>query len=58
MYSERHRPDLQTIWSVARLGWRNCSHQKFTGLYLFATIWMANRVASSGVVKTDAVPSL
>ena len=34
------------------------SHQKLTGLYLFATIWMIKQVSLSGFAKTDAVPSL
>lgn len=34
------------------------AHQKFTGLYLFATIWMIKRVALLKVANTDAVPSL
>jgi hypothetical protein len=34
------------------------THQKFTGLYLFATIWRTKHVTLSGVAKTDAVPSL
>ena len=61
-YSERHRPDLQDSRKISRFDL--CSigeawaHQKFTGLYLFATIWMTKRAALSKVANTDAVPSL
>ena len=61
IYSERQRPDL---WDRCRsvdqilLVEGTRAHQKFTGLYLFATIWTIKRVALSNVANTDAVPSL
>lgn len=60
MYSDRQRPDLQRFILSSWPGkdaWLN-THQKFTGLYLFATIWMIKFVSLSGFAKTDAVPSL
>ena len=36
---------------------RREAYQKLVGLYLFATIWMMNRVLEPATGKTDATPS-
>ena len=59
MYSERQRPDLNDEYkSLSPARCETQSHQKLTGLYLFATIWTIKHVSFSGLAKTDAVPSL